>query len=137
MKGQTMQTKRYLLAALVAFQICACNNEGKVPKSGATLAKVNGEAITEGELNAVLARLPERARPQFQTPQGRQQLVDSLINNELLNQEARRRGIPKKPEVIFQIESTKRSVYAKYLFDELVEEKTRDDVLKKLYETDQ
>jgi peptidyl-prolyl cis-trans isomerase C len=73
---------------------------GLTPKqAAAVLAKVGDEEITLGEYAAVLERMNQFDRLRFQTTERRRQLLRELIDLELLAQEARRRGLDKKPEV--------------------------------------
>src|SRR5262245_22400352 len=116
---------RFKNMLLVSALLCAaCGGKGSMgeafKKTGPVLATVNGVKITQGEVDTMLSRLPERARAFYQNPQAKQQLVENLINNEILFQEAEKRGIPNKPEVVFQLESSKRQVYAKFLLDDLL-----------------
>ncbi|MCL2025062.1 MAG: peptidylprolyl isomerase [Coriobacteriia bacterium] len=92
------------LAAVVAgvvFLLLSCGSEGKAA------AEVNGEAITERQLNAEMARIEFQSPGIFDVEQGgydramiRAQRLDDLINEELLLQEARRVGVEVTDEEI-------------------------------------
>ncbi len=62
------------------------------------LAKVGDRTITLGEYAATLERMDPFERLRYQSPDRRKQLLDEMIEVELLAQEARRRGLDKKPE---------------------------------------
>jgi peptidyl-prolyl cis-trans isomerase C len=68
-------------------------------QAAAVIAKVGDETITLGEFAAVLERMNQMDRLRFQSKPRRQALLQDLIDIKLLAQEARRRGLDKKPEV--------------------------------------
>ncbi len=68
-------------------------------QAAAVIAKVGDETITLGEFAAVLERMNQMDRLRFQSKPRRRALLQDLIDIKLLAQEARRRGLDKKPEV--------------------------------------
>lgn len=82
-----------LVAALV---LSACDRKAE----GQTIAVVNGEEITASELNAELERA--NIPPGEATDGARARIVQTLVNRELLTQEAREAGIDKTPEFVTQ-----------------------------------
>ena len=101
---------RLTFGALILFAIfglTACGNKGN--GSGQTLVKVNGEDITMLQLNAELqgANIPPE-----QQQVARQQALESLINRQLLLDEAARNKIDRSPEVIQAIERAKSQIIA-------------------------
>ncbi|MFP6684572.1 MAG: peptidyl-prolyl cis-trans isomerase [Polyangiaceae bacterium] len=67
--------------------------------ASAVLARVGDKPITLGDFAAVLERMDQFQRLKYQTSQGRMKLLEKLIDAELLAQEARKRGLHKRPEV--------------------------------------
>ena len=80
------------------------------------VATVNGSAIPRTRMEAVLRMQKERGVAD--SDQVRTQLREILINNELLNQEAARTGLAKKPEVQQQIDLTRNEVIANAMIQE-------------------
>jgi peptidyl-prolyl cis-trans isomerase C len=62
------------------------------------LAKVGDREITLGEYAATLERMDQFERLRYQSPERRKQLLDEIIKVELLAEEAKRRGLDKRPE---------------------------------------
>lgn len=63
-----------------------------------TIAKVGDRVITLGEYAASLERMDPFERMRYQSPDRRKRLLDEMVEVELLSQEARRRGLDKRPE---------------------------------------
>jgi peptidyl-prolyl cis-trans isomerase C len=80
------------------------------------VATVNGIAIPRARLEAVLRMQKERGGNDSE--QVRAQVREILINNELLNQEASRSGLLKKPEIQQQLELTRNEVIANAMIHE-------------------
>lgn len=132
-----MKRVGFIVLGLCTFGLLiAVGCKGGAMKSGETLAIVNGEKITQGDIDMMLETLPPRARTFYQTPQAKKQILDSMVTNELLYQAAVKRGIDRKPAVEHQVENAKRSVYAKFLLDQVTEERTNDEAVKKKFDTD-
>jgi peptidyl-prolyl cis-trans isomerase C len=70
------------------------------------LAWVDGQPITRQELESRLDDLSPAYRQQFQTPEGRQKLLDGIIEEHVWMSAAVKAGVPARPEVAHQIEST-------------------------------
>jgi EpsD family peptidyl-prolyl cis-trans isomerase len=88
--------KRSALLAMTALSLttAACDRKA----TGQSVAVVNGEEISAGELNGELqlANVPPSADQKL----ARQQLLQGLIDRRLLAQEARKNGIDKSPEFL-------------------------------------
>ncbi len=74
------------------------------------LAKVNGKAITESQLQSFLDSLPPNYNKLKQNPNFRKQVLNSLINEELLYQEAKKEKLEDSPEVKKQMEEAKKKI---------------------------
>ena len=99
---------------LLAFGLAACNDKALDKHTGPAasasaagglspelaskvLAKVGDHEITLGEFASTLDRMDQFERLRYQSPDRRKQLLDEMIKVQLLAQEARRRGLDKKP----------------------------------------
>lgn len=68
-------------------------------QAGREVAKVGDRTITLGEFAATLDRMDQFDRLRYQTKERRRELLQEMIDVELLAEEAKRRGLDKKPEV--------------------------------------
>ncbi len=86
-----------------------------------TLAKVDGVAITSEDLNSLLKTLP----PQYDKndPNVKKELLNFLVEQEILVQEAKKKGIDKDPEVKKQIENTVKQILATALLNKNISQK--------------
>lgn len=80
----------------IALVLCACDRKAE----GQTIAVVNGEEITASELNAELERA--NIPPGEASEKARGRILQTIVNRELLTQQAREAGIDKSPEFITQ-----------------------------------
>ncbi|KTT72478.1 SurA N-terminal domain-containing protein [Sphingomonas endophytica] len=83
-----------LTVTALALATAACDRK----PTGQTVAVVNGDEISAGELNGELqaANVP----PSADQKQARQQLLQRLIDRRLLAQDARKDGVDKSPEFL-------------------------------------
>lgn len=101
---------RALFVALVLgaiLNLSACGNKEK--KAGQALARVNGKEITVLQMNDELKRAG--VRPE-QTEEATKQLLESLIDRQLLLDEAMRNEIDRTTEVVQAIERAKMQIIA-------------------------
>jgi peptidyl-prolyl cis-trans isomerase C len=104
-----------LLAALAVFPgVVSAETAQKV------MVTVGEETITQADLEARTAMLPPQIRSRFETPAGRQQLLDQVVLISLLSQEARRLKVDKQDEVAKKIKEMTDNI--------IVQELTRQQV---------
>lgn len=79
--------------------------EKRSPRTGLTeteakevLAEVGDRKITLGDYAETLLRMGQFERARYQSPERQKELLEEMIDLELLAQEARRRGLDRKPE---------------------------------------
>lgn len=125
-----------LFACSLALFACkpASNVESK--KDGRTLAEVNGKVITVDDYNAEVENLPPYIRPMAQTPEGKKELLDSMIVRELVLEQAKKDGIDSSKEVVAKLEDLKKRVIVEAFVRKKIEQdvKISDDDMKKFYE---
>jgi peptidyl-prolyl cis-trans isomerase C len=99
----------------------------------APVAKVNGVAIPNSRLELVMKGLS--AQGQKDTPETRKAVRDDLIKQEVLSQEAVRKGLDKTPDVATQMKITRQSVLIRALqSDFIAHNKPTDKEVRKEYE---
>ena len=96
----------FTLVVIVAVGVAACGNK---EKAGQTLARVNGVDITVLQLNDEIQRANVPADKQ---EAANKQLLESLIDRQLILEEAMRSKIDRSPEVVQAIERAKAQIIA-------------------------
>lgn len=130
-----MRMRTLMIAVILVPILFACGGPaGK--RQETVLAEVNGETITSTEFEQEAKALPPYMQPILETPNGRRQFLESLITRDLLLQEALRRGIDRKPEVLRRLGQARRSIVLEALLREVAEKAPglSDEALKKQYE---
>ena len=74
------------------------------------VAKVNGKPIMESRLEEIISGLPENFSKVKNNPEFRRQILDAVIGEELLYQEACREDIEKDPVIRRRIEEARRKI---------------------------
>ncbi len=132
--------KKILPAIILIFVflfLTACNNKQDYYQgNGKVIANINGYKLTEDKFNLLVNSLPENSKKQFQGEEGKKKLLDQLIVQKLLVQEAKKLNLDKKPEFLIRKEMDEDSLlleqYYKYLFDNY---KPDDKALKEFYKS--
>ncbi len=136
-------TTKLLTAALCVAALIGCQGgstsggaktEGK--KEGKVLAEVNGSSITTGDFDRELKNLPEYLKTMADTPQGRKEMLDTMVIRELILQQASKDGLDKGAEIEDKLqELRKRLVVESFLKKKVeAESKVSDEDMKKFYE---
>ncbi len=109
----------FVVMMLTTFvSISACSNKEKT--AGQALARVNGEEITIHQVNDELSRTDVQAGQQEVSTK---QLLESLIDSQLIIDEAKRNKIHRTPEVMQAIERAKARIieqaYLEYVISKI------------------
>lgn len=132
--------QRRVLWALIALGalVGAC---GKAPSAsseskGEVLAKVNDVEITVADFRREMERLPAHLKAAVATPEGQRQFLEDMIKRELLLQEAGRRKLDQRPDVVDRVADFRRRLLLEGLLSEEIEKKiTLEDQEAKAYFT--
>jgi len=126
---------------LIALLSMGCANgtagqttPGEIPPSGETLVTVNGNAITQGMVDAMLKQMPERMRKQLEMTGQMGQLQEQLVIGELLYREALTRNLHQDPNIQTTIALATRSAMAQSVIETVVKERTTDEKVKTYYD---
>ena len=125
------------LALLVGCQSKSSKEEGAAAKkSGQTVAEVNGETITTDDFKKEVETLPPYLRPMAETPEGKKELLDTMIVREIILQQAKKDGLDKSPEVAAKVEELRQRVIVEAFLKKKLEEQAKisDADLKKFYD---
>lgn len=125
-------TRFLLLAALVIVPCMAgaqTRSKSSKSKKAATkssapretvLVRVGKEAITPRMVQARIDELPEQVRPNFTTPEGRQRLLDRMVEEKVWLETAEQKGVPERPEVRQQMEQARRDLLIRTYITEMM-----------------
>ncbi len=125
--------------SMIALFGCTSKNGEPAKKSepkGQVLADVNGGIITTEDFKKEVEILPPYLKPMTATPEGRKEMLDSMIVRELVMQEAKKSGIDKSQEVLDRLEDLKKRVIIETYWKQKVEEQAKisDADLQKFYD---
>lgn len=112
--GRTLSLAAGLMAAL-ALAACGNGEEGKKPASQLA-AKVNSGEISIHQVNFALRQAPEVAPEQFD--QTKRRVLDELVDQELVVQEAVAAKLDRSPNVLQALEANRREILARAYLDQ-------------------
>lgn len=125
------QSRILMVSAVSVMTLCACNPTDH-PKA-AVAATVNGTAISESRVDKLVKQSAAQGQPD--NPELRKTIIDQLSMQFLISEEATKKGIDKKPEVLDQLDLTRQSILANaFVEDYLKNSPVSDDILKAEYE---
>ena len=113
------------LCFLLCAFVCASSpfaQETKTPPSDQVLAKIGSKTITESDLKQMANAVPEKFRYYYQTPEGRKQTLDYIVNIYVLAAEAEKQGLDKSPEAQQLLTFTKNDLLARLLLDKMTKD---------------
>jgi peptidyl-prolyl cis-trans isomerase C len=120
------------VAVLAAGSVLAAPKQKKNPApSGKTAAKpandsdvvlvrIGNDAITPRDIAGRLQEMPEQYRAQYSTPDGKQKLLDRLVEEKVWMRDADANGVTKRPDVVRQIEASKRDLLIRTWVNEVM-----------------
>ena len=122
------------LSRLTALGICGLIAATTVQaQSGSTLAKVNGVAIPQSRLEFIVKARTLQGQPD--SPETRKTLREDLITEEVIAQEALKKGLDKDPDFITQLEMARQTALVRsYQVDYIKNHPVSDEELRKEYE---
>ena len=126
---------RLFITVLLAIGIMACNKQGATTgNDNQVLATVNGTAITEGMLDSFVREQANGQLPQL-NPVQRASLIKTLVNMQLLSDEARKQGIDKQATTQAELQLTTNSILAQGVVEDyLKKHQPTDAEIKSAYD---
>jgi peptidyl-prolyl cis-trans isomerase C len=130
------------LIALTTLTLAACQGKDGASKSATpgkdakVLATVNGVNVTSDDFDREVKALPEYIRAMADTPQGKKEMIDTLVMRELILQQAAKDGVDKSTDVEEKMAELKKRIIVDTYLKKKVEEtaKISDEELKNFYE---
>jgi len=129
---------RVLVSMLLVFGLSACKpattEQGK--SEGTVLADVNGTAITTQDFKNEVDRLPPYLKPMVQSPEGKNELLDSMVVREIILEQAKKDGVDKSKDVADRLEDLRKRLIVETYLKKKVEQDAQisDAELKKFYD---
>lgn len=116
-----------LLALALSLGATGCKQEAateakKEGGKGVVLAEVNGATITDTDFYKEQESLPPYLKPMTETPEGKREMLDTMMVRELILQQAKKDGIDKSPTVEAKLEDLKKRVIVEAFLKKKVEE---------------
>jgi peptidyl-prolyl cis-trans isomerase C len=110
------------LALLVGCQSKTATEGNKdQQKGGQALAEVNGSVITTADFKKEVETLPPYLKPMAETPDGKKELLDTMIIREIIMQQAQKDGLDKSKEVADKLEELKKRIVVEAFLKKKVE----------------
>jgi peptidyl-prolyl cis-trans isomerase C len=130
---------RVLATMLLAFSLFACNKPATTEQGkseGTVLADVNGNVITTQDFKNEVDRLPPYLKPMVQSPEGKKELLDSMVVREIILEQAKKDGVDKSKEVAARLEDLRKRLIVETYLKKKVEQEAQvsDADLKKFYD---
>jgi peptidyl-prolyl cis-trans isomerase C len=124
------------LALLVGCQTKSAQEGNKPRKEGQTVAEVNGSVITTADFKKEVETLPPYLRPMTETPEGKKELLDTMIIREIIMQQAQKDGLDKSQAVTDKLEELKKRVVVEAFLKKKIEDQANisDADLQKFYD---
>jgi len=137
---KAITTVKFITVALCTVALFGCKGTSgtkpEVKKEGQVLADVNGISITTGDYAREVKNLPEYLKAMADTPQGRKEMLDTMVIRELILQQAAKDGVDKGADIEEKLLDLKKRVIVEAFLKKKVESDSQvsDDELKKFYE---
>ena len=91
------------------------------------LAQIDDRVITENEIESSLKQLPQEQAMYFNTPEGRAQLLEQLVNFEVFLKYAKENNIEEEEEFKTQLKRVKEEILVQYMYSKLMREATVEE----------
>jgi peptidyl-prolyl cis-trans isomerase C len=107
----------FWLALIIAVVLAGSASLVFAADKGQVLAKIGNQTLTESDLKEMTSAMPGSFTAVSTTPEGRQKLLDYLINVYVMAAEAEKEGMDKSPEVQRMLQLNKKDLLARLYFD--------------------
>jgi peptidyl-prolyl cis-trans isomerase C len=125
--------KRLSSYAPALMVVCMVAAPAAAAQNNPAGAKVNGTTIPQYRID--MAVKAQTAQGQQDTPELRKAIRDALINNEVVAQEATKRGLDKQPNIAAQLDLDRQRILANaYFTDYFAKNPVNDEAVRKEYE---
>lgn len=92
------------------------------PADNQILARIGEKAVTEGDLKEMSNAVPDKFKYYYQTPEGRRQTLEYIVNVYALAAEAEKQGVDKRPDVQKLLNFTRNDLLARFYLEGLTKD---------------
>lgn len=140
---KAIHTAKFIATVLCAAALFGCqggtpssDSKSESKKGGQVLAEVNGGSITTGDFKGELKNLPEYLKAMADTPEGRKEMLDTMVIRELILQQATKDGLDKGAEIEEKLKDLKKRLIVESFLKKKVETESQvsDADLQKFYD---
>ncbi len=110
MHNKNLKSNCFIIAILSLLVLTACDHKDKTKSASQVIVKVNSEEVSVHQLNFALTHTPGITQENAES--AKKQLLDALIDQTLLVQQAMNDKMDRDPQVMLAIEQAKRQVLA-------------------------
>lgn len=112
-----------LSLALFSTVVSASAQVGSVsPPDNQILAKIGDKTVTEADLKEMSNAVPDKFKYYYQTPEGRRQTLEYIVNVYALAAEAEKQGVDKRPDVQKLLSFTRNDLLARFYLEGLTKD---------------
>jgi parvulin-like peptidyl-prolyl isomerase len=135
--------RKYLAALFIFAAVCAlavfggCSKKDKGKEEGAQYAaRVGDWTLTRIDLDKAIESLPEHQRQKYSTPEGRAELAERFVEEEVYYREAGKKGLKKDAKVREMIQKYERAVMVGEYFEREIKSKAApsDEKVRQYYD---
>ena len=124
-----------LLVAGASLPILAQQQPASPKPQDKIVAQINGETITQSQLNDLYDSLNFQVRQQYERAGGKAAFLDNYARKRLLLQEAMKSGFDKRPEVQEAVNAAKESaLFDRYIKEVVSQQIVTDEMVRKYYD---
>lgn len=112
-----------LSLVLLSTVVSASAQVGSVsPPDNQILAKIGDKNVTEADLKEMSNAVPDKFKYYYQTPEGRRQTLEYIVNVYALAAEAEKQGVDKRPDVQKLLSFTRNDLLARFYLEGLTKD---------------
>jgi peptidyl-prolyl cis-trans isomerase C len=140
---KAITTAKLIAAAMCAAALFGCqggtpatDSKTESKKDGQVLVEVNGAVITTADFSRELKNLPEYLKAMAETPEGRKEMLDTMVIRELILQQASKDGLDKSADLEEKLKDLKKRLVVESFLKKKVETESQvsDSDLQKFYD---
>ncbi|MFA9396990.1 MAG: peptidylprolyl isomerase, partial [Clostridiaceae bacterium] len=98
------------------------------------LAIVNGNEITEKDLDYTISRVPRERQEMFKTEEGKKELLNQIISFELVYLDAKDKKVDEDAQYLANLETAKKEILTQIAINKILSDvKIEDEEIEKFY----
>jgi peptidyl-prolyl cis-trans isomerase C len=137
--GETMMKKRWVfvgISLLFSFWFSGCEKLGEKGLGGKELVRINNVSISLEEFRQMSEKQPLEGKIRLVSERGLRDFLENyVVTREVLYQEAKKKGLDKKKEILAKVEDFRKAMVIDALLEEALKERDQvsDSEIQKYY----